>query len=294
MKGYEVPARVTAMLIDVAGIVSNSLSLSYFMKRGYKGLGNRLLMVLNTFDLLVCVCNLCTFISLEVYSVQLGVFYYMSAFCYYVTFDCTGFLTCLISVTRTIGVCRPFYSINGGWVSASFLTYLLFSLARESTRYSLELIKPESTASLSMAKSYPLIFAFETFSNMMAVLLSSVITAYWLLYKTKFKRRVSKNNRRATVTVLILSAVFFLINITFISATVISYCFWIKVLQISPTSSWYVYTEIVFTLTQCLNSTVNPMIYLTRKKEMRQFVLKILEVVRNKLSRPKVRPVSEM
>jgi hypothetical protein len=276
MTNYRIPVQVTATLIDVVGIIANSLSLSYFIKRRRGGLTEKLFMTLNSFDLLVCVSN---FSAMVMFQINLHsnenkaakTSYLTSCFFYSVAFDCTGFLTSLISVTRTIKVCRPFFSIKGAWTAASFLLYLLCSITRELVINYQLFIKPKVENVAIIVKYYPVLYALGTVSSTIAVVLSSIVTAYWLLSETRYKRKISKNNRHATITVLILSAVFFMINAIFVSAAIISFCFNIEVIEFGK--SWHTYRDIVFSLSECLNSTINPMIYLTRKKEMRRFVV---------------------
>jgi hypothetical protein len=216
--------------------------------------------------------------------------YLISKFLYYITFDCTGFLTCLISLTRTVKVCNPFFPMKGVWAAVSFLLFFLYSLTRESALYFLVFQKPVENVE-KIVKYYPALYALVTLFNMITVVLSSIVTAYWLLYKTRYKRKISKNNRHATITVLILSAVFFMMNTIFVSAAIISFGFGIKVIKFSK--SLHAFIEIVFSLSQCLNSTANPMIYLTRKKEMRKFVVGTWRTVKYKLSITKVEQVLE-
>ena len=73
-----------------------------------------------------------------------------------------------------------------------------------------------------------------------------------------------------------------MVNTAFVSAALILLCIRLKLIE---DNAFWAYREIVFSIVQCLNSTVNPIIYLTRKKEMRQFVLEIWRTVKDKLSR---------
>jgi hypothetical protein len=264
---------VTATLIDVVGIIANSLSLSYFIKRRRDGLTEKLFMTLNSFDLLVCVANFSAVISLQIYLDDNGLkaaekSYLISSILYNVAFDSTGFLTCLISVTRAIKIYRPFFSIKGVWAAASFLLFFLCLITKVVISKFLVIEDP-----IEVRKYYSGLSSLITLSIVIAVVLSSILTAYWLLCKSEFKRKISKNNRHATITVLILSAIFFMMNAIFVSAAIISFCIRIKIIE--ECTSIRAFRDIAFSLSQSLNSTINPMIYLTRKKEMRQFVVEI-------------------
>ena len=211
--------RVTAILIDVIGIIANCLSLSYFIKRQNKGLGNRLLMLLNSCDLLVCCTNLPTAISYQVFATTgnevARTCYLTCAIIYGISFDCTGFATCLVSATRTIKVCKPFFSIKVAWTVTSFIVYFFYSSVREITSCYFMFIKPLEDID-TVKKYYIIIYSSGTTANVTAVVLSSIITAYWLLSKSELDGKTSNSNRHATVTILILSAAFFVINAVFI------------------------------------------------------------------------------
>ena len=141
---------------------------------------------------------------------------------------------------------------------------------------------------------YSAIVTSGTTFYIIVVVLSSLIAAYWLLRKTKsdIRGRKSESNRQATITILILSVTFCLVNATFISAGVMAFCIRTDVFE----DSTYLrtYREIVFTLAQCLNSAINPMIYLTRKKDMRKFLLETWRNVVDKLSKSRAEPDLEL
>ena len=292
MAHYQIPLRVITFLIGITGITANSLSLSYFYKRQKKGLGNKLLILLNSFDLFVCGTSLATSISFQFCLLNqciagksmLKTVYLTSGFLYGVSYDCTGFATCLIAVTRTIKVCRPFYSIKGLWVTVSFLSYLLCSCTREFTLYYFSFI--HSTENLDTFKSYyAILYPMGTLLSVIAVGISTGITSHWLLRKNEPEPRMegSSGNRYATITVLILSVAFFAVNAFMISGAIIQFC--TKFYLIEENEFLTAYRDIVFSLTMILSSTVNPIIYLTRKREMRQFVYDIRRTVKERLSR---------
>jgi hypothetical protein len=286
MKDYDIPLGVTAALISIVGIFANCVSLSYFIKQNKKGLGNKLLMLLNSCDLSVCVSTLTTAITHQLYlskgnkAFETG--YLITSFFYGISFDCTGFSTCLVSVTRTIKVCQPFFLIKGAWTSASFIAFLLFSFIREFICRYYVYIKPVNNI-MNVRKYYSIIYSSGTAACTIAIVASSLLAAYWLSGKDRANGRISKNNRYATVTILILSAVFFALNTVFVSAALISFCVRLEVIE----DSHYLlaYRDSVFSLSQCLNSIINPMIYLARKQEMRKFVLASWMTVKAKVSR---------
>ena len=130
----------------VTGIVGNCLSLFYFIRRQHKGLGNRLLMLLNVLDLLVCATSVTTaipwYVHLSTKDETAWIFYSVSIIIYNPLFECTGFTTCLVSVTRTIKVCRPFYSIRGFWIGIVFKLYVICIYIREFILWDYAKIRP--------------------------------------------------------------------------------------------------------------------------------------------------------
>ena len=133
---YKVPLRIISIPIEVTGIIANSLSLAFFIKKQKNGLGNKLLMLLNSCDLLVSVGILMVHITFSNYGDEESRIIRLTGFFIYaVAFDCSGFSTSLISVTRTIKVCRPFSHIKSKWLVVSFVFYFLCSSTREFLGY---------------------------------------------------------------------------------------------------------------------------------------------------------------
>ena len=50
---FEVP--VASAVLSIFGTLANSASLAYFIKKEEKGIGDKLLMLLNSIDLLLCI-----------------------------------------------------------------------------------------------------------------------------------------------------------------------------------------------------------------------------------------------
>ena len=274
------PLITASILISLVGIMANCQSLSYFLKRQTKGLGNRLLMLLNTCDLVVCVVYVPRAVMEGVYiHHSVGIGYIVINIIYCICFDCTGFSTCLVSVTRTIKVCRPFYSLKGVWIAASFVLYSICSTVREISGncYYWSNEKTYFVTNYIPSTYHLTIFTSMTSCNVTAVFISTVITAYWLLRKSQVEGNISKSNHHATITILILSTVFCLLNVTAIVYLAFVLLGDFRVIHENGTisTSKALLYQIAWNVMICLNSTVNPIIYLTRKEEMRRHVLEI-------------------
>ena len=205
-----------------------------------------------------------------------GITIYATYLIFGVFFDLTGFVTCLISVTRMIKVLRPFYSISGAGVAASFLIYCLCSFAREAAQaylsYNISL-----TSNVGIQKYHLLIICAGTSLNVIFVFISTVVTARWLLTKSKVNSNISENRRYATLTVLILSGVFCFINTTGISLAIIGSFKNVKG-NIHNSESALRFANYV-NMIILLNSAVNPIVYLARKRDMRIHISNTLRKV---------------
>ena len=283
--------RISGTVLCGVGIAANCLSLSYFIKNWKKGLGTRLLILLNFWDLIVVLFGFTNRILVFRQDVQgestAGkMSFYAFALLYTIAYDCSGFSTCLISVTRTIKVCRPFYRLKGVWVLVCFSFLFMCSFSRDFTCYYPTFTNTDVsniTIILEMKRHYPLIILIGVTFCVVSVLMSTLITAYWLLKKSSIKGEISENARHATVTIIILSTVFCLLNIVYILGAVLSLR--VKLGQIKDTPNLELFRNICFEAAYSLNSTLNPIIYLTRKVEMRQFLLNIWRTIRTNLLR---------
>ena len=112
---------VASSVLCIMGTFTNSVSLTYFIKKQDKTIGDKLLTLLNSSDLLLCF--FATTISiLTSFIVGTGgsepdtiapVFLVIIFILYVVLVDGTAYATCLLSVTRAITIALPFYRIKG-------------------------------------------------------------------------------------------------------------------------------------------------------------------------------------
>ena len=261
------PWIATAIVISIVGVIVNCLSLSYFIRKQNKGLGDRLLMLLNICDLLVCAMYMPYALSSYFEDQMITFIICFSIFDLF--FQCTVFATSLISVTRAIKVVRPFFSIRGSWVAASFCLFCLCETAIQITysycnnlifscRYVVDYIPMSISSMITL--------------NVITVFISTMITAYRLM-KSKVQGTISESNRHATVTILILSTTFCLFNLSVILYLVLSSLVYFGIIDRDETIINLLNVLRYITITMmCANSAVNPIIYLTRKEEMRRHV----------------------
>ena len=276
--------KVTTLLISAVGVIGNSVSLSYFTRRNNsRGLGNKLLILLNCCDLMVCFTALTASILYIVQDGRVGhIPFLVGSIIYLVFFDLTGFSTCLLSVTRLIKVWRPFFFINKKRVAASFWLYLLSSVFKYFVLYNLLFIQPLAKPELLKLRVYaPAVTSIWIAASVVAVLLSTIVTVYLLRQKSMAREsgRISKGSKEATVTVLILSTAFCTMNFIYVIAAILTSCFKANLIDVSDSTmsnTW----ELGGSLTATVNSAVNPFVYILRKNEMRRYVGENLERVK--------------
>ena len=112
-------------MISSCGTCSNALSLFYFIKKEEKSLGNKLLMLLNCLDLFFCFNT--TVRMVLFWNANGSSFEKFASAMTQILLVSTAFATCLLSVTRSISLCFPFYRVNGkAIISATviFISYL--------------------------------------------------------------------------------------------------------------------------------------------------------------------------
>ena len=128
-----------------------------------------------------------------------------------------------------------------------------------------------------IGKYHLLIFSAGTSLNVIAVFISTGITAGWLLTKDKVHSNISKNKRYAAFTSIILSGVFCLFNMTGICLVIIAF---LNNISDSYSQSFALRIADYINLTISLNSATNPIVYMARKKEMRQYISNIFTAIR--------------
>ena len=267
---FGLPAASTT--ISVIGTFANLTSLIYFIKKKDKTIGDKLLMLLNSVDLLLCICaTLLTAILsyLEGRDEQMpeGMWYVIIPITvlYFLLIDGTAYVTCLLSVTRAIGIVSPFYQIRGKLlVILGILVFVVIELP------------------VWLIGSYDIdiqLVAYSRLAMSLMVLLTvlcATIVAVYKLTRADLQgatENVSRNNRKATWTVVILSALFLFFN------SILLGVMWQLFVESSYGTVNFNYgTQILFFfvyyLAIPLNSTINPIVYLTRKSDMRQFFIK--------------------
>ena len=268
---------VSSALISVCGTFANSLSLSYFIKKDNESLGSRLLMLLNSLDLLVCVIATVTILSFYVIT-NININRDVLHSLYQITVESTGFATCVLSVTRTIYLCFPFYKINGKAIVVATASFIVYLVIREVIALTVSV-----TGELFWYLDVYTYLIITSFTLIIIVVVgSNIISAMKLLKNNEDElgaRRITELNRKMTVTVLILSVLFCSLNLVYLVLQVVVHVlFYLTLRRDIPANFWTVF-EFAYLIAIPLNSALNPIVYFTRKRGMRVYVNELWQKV---------------
>ena len=242
-----------------AGVVSNCLAICFFYHisrsknrpNDQEDFLSRMLLILSVFDLLVCVFALgrLAFITgtLDMQTENYSHGYNLFTALFVLSSDTTAFLTCIMTVTRTISLLKPRHVINRKLVYFSIFVYNVVMVTSTGMT-----IRFWATASLVKFLILISILASVVVSNVISIIRLRQTTT------TKWKRRV-------TITVAILSLTFTVTNIGYIS--VFGWFSFKGRIQLP-----YGFRVVFMYTLPLLNSSVNAIILITRSKKMRDFV----------------------
>ena len=121
---------------------------------------------------------------------------------------------------------------------------------------------------------------------MMLVVVSATVVAVYKLTRKDLQgaaEQVDRNNIKATWTVVILSTLFFVFNSIILGVTAGAVYFLFQVNEILEKEKEIVLVRLYYLAFSGaffaipLNSTLNPIVYLTRRNDMRQFFIKLFK-----------------
>ena len=276
-------------VVALTGSATNALSLSYFMRKVEKTLSNKIFIMLNASDLLV-----------SLFDVAIVAFHFcgksnsmcgknnpgfrVALLVMEVALESTAFATCLLTVTRTISLCYPFYQINKKGVQIASLIFLIQEILRSIVRFYFYYISASRTYyyvdnGIRIASILIIIFVN---------LVSSILSARKLLSKRKQlgiapvyddnQGPRTNTNQKATSTILIISILFCFFNIVYCIALYFTVKHSKAMFDKLPLALKIVHGFSLW-LALPLNSAINPIIYFIRKKDMREYIKDLLPSV---------------
>ena len=260
--------------ICVIGTVSNVMSLSYFLVNWSNKLGEKLLVLLNILDLLVCFTGtfyIAFWKFLEAHFIVETLF----LMTYLMFLECTGFVTTLLTVVRTLASYFPFYEPKNKCITISFVTFFLYTAIKGYRLvYYPNVIIREGPEREKMIKLYDSMLLASLLLSISVVFTANLLTVWKLLSSGNevaacaVEPSSTQVNRHATITILILSTLFCFFNLLY-SVVVCNVILGNE--TISP-----LFRNIVASAAVPMNSAVNPFVYFCRKKEMRRFLSTII------------------
>ena len=274
-----------SVFITVFGTVTNLLSLSYFItQRNFNNrqssteiINNHLFIVLNAFDILVCV-----FLSIWLLARFLhennrdNALYKLGHIGFIMSVQTTGFITCILSVIRAISIIRPRHQLNVKVLVGAIIVYCLIMIYLN--RIHLELVKPVKKNILEIFIANCLIYT----GMFLVVILSNIVCIAKLA-----NSKVASWKREATINMGILSAVYCIFNIGFL----VSLGFYIFKCGSCISSQ---FEEICMYILLPMNSASNPVVYFLRNREMRRYLKNVWRKMTCRISEQEVRPEQDM
>ena len=282
--GYPTASAVLCLL----GTLNNAASIVYFVKKQGRSIGDKLLMLLNSLDLLLCILAMMMSIFGFIHYVLMDslsreanerfqTILHLSMVLHIAFIDGTAYATCLLSVTRTIGIAFPFYQVKGKLlVKTGIIVFIVMELSDPAASVAIAVLAPQSHVSvrLSIILNY-LIGRIVTTSLLILVVVSATVVAVYKLTRENLRggegrvsrnNRINRNTRKVTWTVVILSTLFFFFNSIFLGITAFVVLFQSKG-DVSVDMALFGGAFIAIPL----NSAINPIVYMVRKSDMRQF-----------------------
>lgn len=264
-----------SLIIAIVGTITNTLSLSYFfMKVGFDKLmrapdpTTRLFAALNMFDLLLSVSALFYFTSLQTYDAAPA--FLTICFSFFTLFlFATSFLTCLLAVVRAIYLAFPFYVVNWKLVNVFMIVYVVVVIVLLLLRVLIPLDHTTLIKIVYHVRFYLVAILF------LGVLLSNALAMIKLFLVRSQRDSNSKEKRRATITVGIISIIYCFCNIGFVIIT----GFPVFSLRSYENISLQI-MDILIYIAIPLNSACNPVVYLCRNSEMRSHLKTVWQRLR--------------
>ena len=293
------------LIIACMGTINNAISISFFLRRKSGNIGDKFLVILNSLDTIICMYSLFPMtkivhsfrtdqtLSVSEHILLLTIFEMLVEF--------SGLATCFLCALRASSINWPLHLINRKKVYTAAVLAAFYIVASTYFMWLSPNSEEEKTGQESNAREFlSLIFFFANISIMIIFVIACSIISVKALYK-KIPQisaaQRSDTNDKAAKMVLILSLLFVTFNTAWASLPLFymtsdEHRKAIKEGRLDEHGSGS-FSILTYTI-MSLNSAVNPIVYMTRNKEMNQYVKQTLignavRITRN-LCLPKVGP----
>ena len=257
-----------SFIITVIGIISNVMSLSYFLSNWSSKLGDKLLVLLNILDLFVCLTATFYLMVWKLLKVPLFIetLFLMT---YLILVECTGFVTALLTILRSLASYFPFHEPQNKHITISFTSFLCYTVVKGIMFvYYPEMIDRVKVKQLTQV--YNILLLTFLLVTVLVVLSANLLTVRKLLNSGKELTRCgaqpARPNKHATITILILSVLFCFFNLLY-SVVLCNHV-------VGRETVCLLFRNIVVSAAVPFNSAVNPFVYFCRKREMRRFLFR--------------------
>ena len=261
------------------GTLSNVLSLSYFLSNRSKKLGENLLVLLNILDLSASLAGTFYLVLWKFLKVHI-IFQMLFLTSYLVFVECTGFVTTLLTVVRSIASHHPFYEPKRKFIAVAFAVFFFYATVKGALLVFYTNVSVENEAQqIKLINIGNVMLLTSLLANITVVFITNLFVIKKLLSagkdvascqsSTQTNSQTNRQtNRHATVTIIILSILFCFFNLLY-SVVLINYVTGKE--TVSP-----VFRNIVASTAVPLNSALNPFVYFCRKREMRVFLWRFM------------------
>ena len=248
--------------ICVIGTVSNLLSLTFFFLNWSNKLGEKLLVLLNLLDLMVCLTGTILF-ALNTAESPYPVVFKMFSAAYFTFLESTAFVTTLLTVVRALATYLPFYDPSIRLIRKLILSFLIYASGKAIACVLYPCV---------IVNWYNILLLFSLWMSNFVVFAVNFLTIRKLLTSGKELpadiQISTQQSKHASITILILSTLFCFLNLLY---SVVLFNFILGKETISV-----MFRNTVIASAVPMNSAFNPFVYFCRKRELREFLLRIM------------------
>ena len=202
--------------ICVIGIVSNLLSLIFFFFNWSNKLGEKLLVLLNLLDLMVCLTGT-ILVALNTVESSYPVGFKMFSAAYFTFMESTAFVTTLLTVVRALATYLPFYNPSVRLIGKLILAFLVYASGKAIAC----VLYP-----CAIVNFYNILLLFSLWMSNFVVFAANSLTIRKLLTSRKEIsgdiQISTQQSKHASITILILSTLFCFLSLLYSVVCVIS------------------------------------------------------------------------
>ena len=262
------------------GIITNAVSINFFLRRKNRNLGDKFLVLLNILDMTICICSV---VAVTKPDGEEGNHQILFLSFFEMLLELSGLATCFLCALRCIAINWPLYQMSRSKVYISAVLAASFVITGKFVMLipAVAVYMWQDMINNGLEKSIPLYLALINVSLMVIFVLVCSIYSIKALSITRPERAGERfdTNKKATKMVLILGLLFVTFNLAWVSMLIY---FMSNKEEKGTMSLLGIMTYIIISI----NSASNPIVYMTRNEEMNKYVKQSLSKVRNVICKP--------